>query len=144
MKENLSLIHYGKGQSFHLQCHLQCQDDLQFHEENIQNIEESMKKEIIIKHNELKELNQSQVDIPGGDYANFLIEGSKSNEEVPIEKLVGLNEFNGHEGIDEFDEGQFSFDGLLFEDPFTVSLSDGSCSVAGDDRDPASRNTTEF
>ncbi|KAJ8615830.1 hypothetical protein MRB53_035202 [Persea americana] len=143
LKENFSLIHYGKGQSFHLQRRLQCQDDLQFHEENIQNIEESMKKEIMIKHNDLKEVNQPQVDIPGGDYANFLIEGSKSDEEVPIEKLVGLNEFNGHEGIDEFDEGQFSFDGLLFEDPFTVSLSDGSSSIAGD-HDPVSCNTTEF
>ncbi|RWR96823.1 hypothetical protein CKAN_02622600 [Cinnamomum micranthum f. kanehirae] len=119
-------------------------DDLQFHEENIQNIEESMKKEIIVKHNDLNELNQPQVDIPGGDYENFLIEGSKSNEEVPIEKLVGLNEFNGHEGIDEFDAGQFSFDGLLFEDPSTVSLSDGSSSIVGDDHDPVSCNTTEF
>lgn len=131
MKENLSLIHYGKGQSFHLQLQLECQDDLRFHGEKNQKSKDSVKETIIIKHNDLKELNQPGVDIPGGVYEDFLTEGSESNEEVPIEKLVGLNEFNGHEGIDvEFDEGQFSLDGLLFEDPFPVSLSDGSRSIA--------------
>ncbi|KAJ0973002.1 hypothetical protein J5N97_020961 [Dioscorea zingiberensis] len=31
-------------------------------------------------------------------------------EQIPIEKLVGLNEFDGHEGIElEFDEAQFAF-----------------------------------
>lgn len=138
MKENLSLIHYGKGQSFHLQLQLQCQDDLRFHGEKNQKSKNSVKETIIIKHNDLKELNQPGVEIPGGVYEDFLTERSKSNEEVPIEKLVGLNEFNGHEGIDvEFDEGQFSLDGLLFEDPFPVSLSDGSLSTAEGDPDAA-------
>ncbi|XP_043725942.1 uncharacterized protein LOC122672545 [Telopea speciosissima] len=43
--------------------------------------------------------------------SKFLEECSVSNEDIPIESLIGLNEFDGHEGVDaEFNKDQFLLD----------------------------------
>ncbi|XP_022761008.1 uncharacterized protein LOC111307255 [Durio zibethinus] len=45
---------------------------------------------------------------------NFWEDDFTSNEELPIETVLGLGEFDGHEGIDsEFNEGVFSLDEAL-------------------------------
>ncbi|KAJ9178586.1 hypothetical protein P3X46_010460 [Hevea brasiliensis] len=66
--------------------------------------------------NDLKERKDREVPIPQSNCSDrdFLEDDITKNGELPIETLLGLGEFDGHEGVDsEFNEDTFSLDESL-------------------------------
>ncbi|KAF2322140.1 hypothetical protein GH714_007581 [Hevea brasiliensis] len=66
--------------------------------------------------NDLKEKKDREVPIPQSNCSDrdFLEDDITKNGELPIETLLGLGEFDGHEGVDsEFNEDTFSLDESL-------------------------------
>ncbi|XP_058094134.1 uncharacterized protein LOC131240102 [Magnolia sinica] len=116
MKENPSSVSSAKVVPLHLQsqCQLSGQDEFQLNKNMNNAAKKRMEKPTKIKHDEPKVLTQLSFEASTAGYQRLLVEGFDSNKDVPIEAFIGLNEFNGHEGIDaEFDESRFSLDGSL-------------------------------
>ncbi|KAL5990957.1 hypothetical protein ACLOJK_011863 [Asimina triloba] len=112
MKENPSQISSKEVQPSHLQQPVS-RRELQLNK-NMNNISKmSTEKSTKTKNEEPDALIQPSLERLAEVDQEFLSESLDSSKEAPIETLVGLNEFNGHEGIDtDFDDGGFFFDGL--------------------------------
>ncbi|XP_077227763.1 uncharacterized protein LOC143860819 isoform X2 [Tasmannia lanceolata] len=142
-KENSSQINCQRRLLFHSKHQLRGQGPLHFNENKSKGSRNGLEKPTKLNSDHLKTVNKESFENSAGDYQELLIEGFGSNEEVPIETLVGLNEFDGHEGVDvEFNEDHFSLDTMLCNSPSAMSSPGESCVWEGDCNGSSSTSCT--